>query len=628
MVWYHKIKFITTLLCLTWFTATVGVAADTHATPTSQSALKEQITQSEKSLADLEQLVLQCGDCSEEVRIAGSLTELRGYIAFLKVRLDSIKSEIALKEQSAAAAKAKKETEMLAAAEAAKEAEKLAAEKAATAPVKEATVVVETPVAAEPSAAPTKEQTTLAEIENAYSDLDRKIQLFKLQSQLDPATVPDQQTFESRIDEMYRTLIEIRNRLDETGSSKLAISTPGVDDVTLVASRSGTFAPHPKEAPAEVAAAPVAAAATPVQAPAKPLSMADLNYKIEGRGFFAYRHDATKGDGQANEFEMARMNFGIRYFASDDLMLRYVTDIARESGTGKIDAQAQLAYVDWKMDKHFNLLTGLLLTNNWAQTEVTWGYRSILWSPMEAFGDYWGAWNKKYTTYLEAWALADPTKAGLLSNHVASARSKMGAAADMAVGVSYKPVKSAFVNFQIRNGSGYKSAENDMFKNFQLMVGKSFMNNAVNVSAFTELEPYRGVDENGDSKGFVNVAWDMSASYTEVNKFTVGTSVNSKTFASTESITGTCISGFAHGFLKPNKLKAIARYDVYSTGFNDAVVRPGDEAFQSNGTRMVIGLDYLAHKNFSIIPNLQVVNYEDSDLEAVKSAYVHMAFKW
>ncbi|MBL0061657.1 MAG: hypothetical protein IPP40_09300 [bacterium] len=619
MVRYMRTTISCALLCLFWLSVNTIYAENKPESTTSPTAIKQQISQSEKALVDLEQLVQQCGDCSEEVRIAGSLTELRGYIAFLKVRLDSIKSEITLKEQIAAAAKA------------AKEAEKLAAEKAAAAPVAVVAAEAAQPVTAPvetPAVAPTAQQTTLAEIENGYLELDRKMQLFKLQSQKDPVMATDQKSFESRLDDMYLTLIDIRNRLNETGPSKLAITTPGVDDVTLVASRSGTFAPHPKEAPAEVAAAPVSSTATPAQAPAKPLNLSDLNYKIEGRGFFAYRHDATKGEGQANEFEMARMNFGIRYFASDDLMLRYVTDIARESGTGKIDAQAQLAYVDWKMDKHFNLLTGLLLTNNWAQTEVTWGYRSILWSPMEAFGDYWGAWNKKYTTYLEAWAQADPTKAGLLSNQITASRSKMGAAADMAVGVSYKPVKSAFVNFQIRNGSGYKSAENDMFKNFQLMVGKSFMNNAVNVSAFTELEPYRGVDENGDSKGFVNVAWDMSASYTDVNKFTVGTSVNSKTIASTASITGTCISGFAHGFIKANKLKAIARYDVYNTGFNDAPVRPGDEAFQSNGTRMVIGLDYLAHKNFSIIPNLQVVNYEDSDLEPVKSAYVHMAFKW
>lgn len=593
MVRFIQATVYGTFLCIFWFTIDASYASSNPETTSSQSLIKQQIAQSEKALLDLEVLVKECGDCSEEVRIAGSLTELRQYIAFLRVRLDSIRSEIA---QQKPAPKVEEQQPV-------SRYEQPATDK----PVETAPVAV-----AVTATAPTVAPTPIASVHAEPAP-----------QQAIASTSVSVQALEQRMDEMYNAIVEIRNHLN-------APATP-VEDLNLVASRGATYAPRPKEAPATMSSPTAVTSPAPVApnaAPAGGVNLSELNYKLDGRGYFAYRHDATDGDGQSNEFEMARMMFGLKYFASDDLTLRYLTDIARESGNGKIDAQAQLAYVDWKVDKRLNLLVGLQLTNNWAQTEVTWGYRSILWSPMEAFGDYWGAWNKKYITYLEAWALADPTKAGLLSNQITASRSKMGAAADMAVGASYKPVKSVFVNFQIRNGSGYKSAENDMFKNFQLMVGKSFMNNAVNVSAFTELEPYRGLDENGDSKGFVNVAWDVSASYTEKDKFTVGTSVNSKTFASTESITGTSVSGFFHGFLKPNKLKAIARYDVYNTGFNDAVVRPGDKAFESNGNRMVLGLDYLAHKNFSIIPNLQVVSYENSDMKPVKSAYVHMAFKW
>ncbi len=619
MAWYQKMSLVGMLMCSVWFTAQSGFASDMQSAPTTQAALKEQIAQSEQSLADLELLVQQCGNCSEEVRISGSLNELRGYIAFLKVRLDSIKSEITLKEQLAAVEKAKKESEKLEAEKAAKEAEALAAKKAEE--VKPApSEAVSQPATASP------QQMTLAEIENAYFELDRKIQLFKLQSQLDPSTVADQQTFENRIDEMYHTLIEIRNRMNESGSGNLVISTPGVDDVTLVASRSGAFAPKPKEAPAEVAAAPAAPA--PTQAPAKNFSASDLNFKFEGQGFFAYRHDASEVDGQTNDFEMLRMNFGIKYFASDDLTLRYLTDISRESATGKIDATAKFAYVDWKVQKHLNLLLGLQGTNNWVPTETAWGYRTIMFSPMEAFGDYWGTWNKKYTTYLEAWSQEDPSKASLFTNQTQASRSRMGAAADMGAALQYKPVKSAYVNFMIRNGTGFKKAEDDMYKNFQLLVGKYFMNNALHVSAFTEVEPWRGVDENGDSKGFNNVGWDVTASYTQKDKYVVGLDLNSKTFASTESITGTCFSMFAHGFIRPGKLKALGRYDIYTTGFNDAPVKPGDDSFKSNGNRLMLGIDYLAHKNVSIIPNFQMISYEDSNLKPIKGGYVHMQFKW
>ena len=373
-------------------------------------------------------------------------------------------------------------------------------------------------------------------------------------------------------------------------------------------------------------AVPVAVA--PTQAPAKTLNTSDLNFKFEGLGFFAYRHDASEVDGQTNDFEMLRMNFGIKYFASDDLTLRYLTDISRESATGKIDQTDTYAYVDWKVQKHINVLLGLQGTNNWVPTEAAWGYRTIMFSPMEAFGDYWGTWNKKYTTYLEAWSQEDPSKVALFTNQTQASRSRMGAAADLGAAINYKPVKSAYVNFMIRNGTGFKKAEDDMYKNFQLLVGKYFMDNAVHVSAFTEVEPWRGVDENGESKAFNNVGWDVTASYTQKDKFVVGLDLNSKTFASTESITGTCLSVFAHGFIRPGKVKALGRYDMYTTGFNDAPVMPGDESFKSNGNRLMVGIDYLAHKNVSVIPNFQMISYEDSSLEPVKGGYVHMQFKW
>ena len=73
-------------------------AAEKLASATSPDVLKQQITESERSLKDLETLVQACGNCSEEAQLSGSLAELRQYIAYLHVRLDSIRQEVALKK--------------------------------------------------------------------------------------------------------------------------------------------------------------------------------------------------------------------------------------------------------------------------------------------------------------------------------------------------------------------------------------------------------------------------------------------------------------------------------------------------------------------------------------------------
>src|SRR3989339_2288041 len=215
-----------------------------------------------------------------------------------------------------------------------------------------------------------------------------------------------------------------------------------------------------------------------------PASTFKPDFKLEGQGFLVYTHDMSKGDGQSNNFEVQRMYFGIKYFAAENLTFRYLTDITGEGGTGKLDAYAKYAYADLKLNGRMNLIMGLQGTYNWKPAEDAWGYRVISSAPMESFGDYWGVWSKSYIHYLETWAETDPAKTADAANFATASRSKMGSSADMGVAVSCKPVKTAYVNFMIRNGSGYKKAEDDMFKNFQLLVGNYFLDKALNVSAF------------------------------------------------------------------------------------------------------------------------------------------------
>ncbi len=106
-----------------------------------------------------------------------------------------------------------------------------------------------------------------------------------------------------------------------------------------------------------------------------------------------------------------------------------------------------------------------------------------------------------------------------------------------------------------------------------------------------------------------------------------GFNVQSKTFAGIEDITAMSIGVFGNAFVIPNKLKALVRYDMYNTGFNDATLITGDTAWESNGGLLVIGADYFAHKKVHIIPNIQITSYEKSDKDSQVSAYINVYFK-
>jgi len=355
--------------------------------------------------------------------------------------------------------------------------------------------------------------------------------------------------------------------------------------------------------------------------------------KVEGKGYFYYYHDASDGDGQTNSFDLSRLYMGAKYRISSEFTVRYLTDISHQDNSGKLEVYAKYAYMNWKISDNLNIVMGLQGTNNWSKPEKAWGYRSIRKSPMEAFGGFWGDNSKSYLKYLGKWA-AEPIatdESSRLSRMAASMKaagsSKMGSSADMGVGVKYKPTNVTYLNLLIRNGAGYKNAENDMFKNFQFRGGIYLMEKAVHLSGYFELEPWRGTDEDGMLKGYMNNQWDVMASISQKSKFIVGVNINSKSFDGIQAIDALGTSVFGNVYVIPKKLKALARYDFYDTGFNEAEVKQGDIKWESNGSLLIVGLDYKAHKKISIIPNFKLTSYEDSDMESVRSVYVHMTFK-
>lgn len=362
--------------------------------------------------------------------------------------------------------------------------------------------------------------------------------------------------------------------------------------------------------------------------------------KLELKAYSLYHHDATEGDGQSNSFDISRVYIGAKYSMSDEFNARYLTDISHASGGGKFEVYTKYAYLDWSLSKyHVKLTFGLQALQTWKQAESEWGYRVIRYSPTESFGKYWGSVKGDYEDHLSNWAEAlldtsggrTPSQDDIAlaheletqeANFHISSHTKMGSSADMGIGLNLKLSKTSYANFIVRNGTGYKEAENDMYKNFQLRAGNYFLEKALHLSAFVEVEPFRGVE-----KTYRNLQWDLFASYKTKTNFLMGVNVNSKIFAgSNENITAMCYSAFGHFYLKPN-LKAIARYDQYIAGFNDVLLPSGGAALKTNANLLILGFDFIPDKHIHIVPNVQIQTFEDPDSDKQTAFYLHLQYK-
>lgn len=358
-------------------------------------------------------------------------------------------------------------------------------------------------------------------------------------------------------------------------------------------------------------------------------------FKLEGKGYFYYSHEMGA---IGNEFDLARMYIGTKYQISEKFMARWISDIAHEDKK-EFELFAKYAYLDWDIGwQGGHLLMGLQGTNNWSAPEKAWGYRSIRYSPMESFGKFWS--NGDYVDRLDDWAdtllanntTADSAKAALIqyqsSNFTTSSATETGSSADLGVGLKLKPSDMSYVNVMIRNGGGYKKKETDMYKNFQVRGGCYLMEKALHISAYVEMEPWKGIDDAGEPKSYTNFQWDVMAHYQQKGLFSIGVDVNSKTFKGNfEDITALCISGFGNVDIIKGELKLLARYDIYNTGFNDAELATGEATPETNGSLLIAGLDWMPSKKVHIIPNIQITDYESSGKDADGIFFIHLEFK-
>lgn len=352
--------------------------------------------------------------------------------------------------------------------------------------------------------------------------------------------------------------------------------------------------------------------------------------KVEGKGYFYYKYDVSDNNSQSNSFDFGRMYFGANYRLSNQFSIRYLTDFSQQGNTSKFKVFPKYAYVDWKIKDGLSLIMGLQGTNNWKEPENAWGYRSIYYAPLEAFGKFWEVTAMTYASHLSYLYQGNQSEdyerqKNRYRNFNEASKSGMGSSADMGVTAKYNFCDDYYANLSVINGSGYKERENDIYKNVQLRVGSHQINKRLHLSGYVELEPWSGSSLTGDRQQYMNVQWDMMASFKRNGIFSVGVDLNGKKFDGIETINAFCYSIFGNFHIFQEQLLFLARYDNYSTGIDHAEFFDYDQVWWTNGGLLILGLDYKPHKNISIIPNLQMKSYDNQEYRN-KIIYIHLSF--
>jgi len=359
------------------------------------------------------------------------------------------------------------------------------------------------------------------------------------------------------------------------------------------------------------------------------------SFTPELTGFMYYSLDASDGADKANSFDISRVYMGGKFALSDKFTFRYLSDIGHETGGGKFEVFTKYACLDWKFSKSAALTIGLQGTKNFGVEEKEWGFRVIRKAPMESFGDFWGT--KTYFAAIDSRVKtlnggdeSDKALAVKLGQQKAafawSARNKMGSSADQGVSLSLKPDADSYIDIMVINGDGYKKAEDDKYKNFQFRAGRYLAGKKVHLSAYFEFEPWSYTDSLSGKKSYSNRQWDLMATFSSKDKGLLGLNYNGKTFAgSFEDITASCFSIFGNVNLGRPDTKFLARYDYYSSGFNQTgVLAAGAADLKTNGGLFILGLDYAPTSRVHIVPNVQILDYENSATKTSSLFYIHM----
>ena len=300
------------------------------------------------------------------------------------------------------------------------------------------------------------------------------------------------------------------------------------------------------------------------------------NSNLSGLGFYDYTYDLTENASNNDGFALNRVYFTYKNIISDDLSIKFQTDVGEVGSDERLTVYLKKAQVDWKSPVG-KITLGMQGMNMFNVTEKNWGFRFIEKSPMD--------------------------------------KHKFSSSADMGIGYSGKVNKISY-SLLVTNGAGYKKQENDKFKkiSFHGVYGqpKLVKEDGYNIGIAYSMEPYEDDSENSFNK----TAMSLFAGYA-ANKLRIGGEYDIQTDSNSEI--SKQIMALYLSYKVMDNLEGLVYVDMYD---------PNIESDKNGETYIIAGLNYYATKGLIVTPNIRLTSFEDTDFESTNVFKINFQFKF
>jgi hypothetical protein len=290
--------------------------------------------------------------------------------------------------------------------------------------------------------------------------------------------------------------------------------------------------------------------------------------KLNGRFYFDYNYAFTQEGPKYKDFLSDGFMFRRSYLTisrrfNETFAIRFRTDIDRKADD-KLRPFVKNLYIEWtNLVPQSKLYIGMSNTPIKEIPEEYWGYRAVIKS------------------------MTDLYKTAVAGADIDANTADLGFALKGSLGKNYG------YHAMISNGSGYSKPETDNYRKLSLSVHTTIIKNFM-IELYGDYEPQVKDSTAAMGKIFLGYKLDDLVFGAEYGiRSEAGTAITTKRSG---------LSLFSRYMFQPN-FGAYARYDFLEPNYDLE-----DDAI----TLIIIGLDYLPHKMFNILPNLFIYQYNNS----------------
>ena len=313
--------------------------------------------------------------------------------------------------------------------------------------------------------------------------------------------------------------------------------------------------------------------------------------KVNGKVFFNYHYDVSKGSEKESQFEIKRSYLGYDYRISDDFRASITLDVGKNEGGSDYSAFLKKAQLDWRVHENINITFGMIGNIQFKEQERFWGYRYLLKS------------------YADQYAF--------------------GSSADVGVKARFRLNDQFTANVMITNGEGYKKVQ-DTDGNQRMGASIVYQHKKLTAKLYADLNSGKVTNEKGVEEDVNSTIFVAFLAYRFSEKFRFGAEYNRMNNATKYSAVadGNNLSGFSFysTYTLNDKWGFFGRYDTMNS--NRLKGETADWNEEGDGSAITAGVEYQPTRGVKMALNYQGFDYKKSSLDDRSKIYFNIEFKF